>query len=107
MSDARGLYREAFDHFVNDRVEEAIAGYRRALELDPALAIAWNALAVALERRGELDEAIEAAERLVELEPEDALSHTSLSRLYQQKGRIPDAEREQALAARLSARASS
>lgn len=105
MSDeARTVYREAFDHFVNDRLEEALAGYRRALELDPELAIAWNALAMALEKQGDLDGAIEAAERLVRLDPDDALGHTSLSRFYQRKGMIPEAEREQALAQQLSQR---
>ena len=104
MADARAIYREGFDHFVNDRLPEAIAGYRQALEADPELAIAWNALAIALERSGELDAAIDAAKRLIELEPDEPLSHTSLSRLYQQKGMIPEAEDEQALAMRLTQR---
>jgi Flp pilus assembly protein TadD len=104
MSDARALYREGFDHFVNDRLTEAIAGYRQALAADPNLAIAWNGLTIALERSGDLDGAIEAAKRLIELEPDEALSHTSLSRLYQQKGMIPEAEDEQALAMRLTMR---
>jgi len=102
--DARTVYRDAFQHFVNDRLDEALAGYRRALELDPELALAWNALAMALEKKGDLDGAIEAAERLVRLDPDDALGHTSLSRFYQRKGMIPEAEREQALAQQLSQR---
>lgn len=102
--DARAVYRDAFQHFVNDRLDEALAGYRRALELDPELGLAWNALAMALEKKGDLDGAIEAAERLVHLDPDDALGHTSLSRFYQRKGMIPEAEREQALAQQLSQR---
>jgi tetratricopeptide (TPR) repeat protein len=102
--DARAVYRDAFQHFVNDRLDEALAGYRHALELDPELTLAWNALAMALEKKGDLDGAIEAAERLVRLDPDDALGHTSLSRLYQRKGMIPEAEREQALAHQLSQR---
>jgi superkiller protein 3 len=102
MSEARTLQREAFAHFAAGRVEEAVAGYRRAVELDPKLAIAWNGLAMALERAGDLDAAIAAARRLIELEPDEALGHTSLSRFYQQKGMIPEAEDEKAIATRLA-----
>jgi len=104
MSDARALYKEAFDHFVNDRLDDAVAGYRAALESDPSLAIAWNGLAMALAQQGDLDGAIAAARKLVELEPDDPLSHTSLSMFYQRKGMIPEAEEEKAMAMRLGMR---
>jgi Flp pilus assembly protein TadD len=102
VSDARTLQREAFGHFAAGRIDEAVAGYRRAVALDPKLAIAWNGLAMALEKAGDLDGAIEAARRLIELEPDEALGHTSLSRFYQQKGMIPEAEDEKALATKLA-----
>ena len=102
MSDARAQQREAFSHFAAGRIDEAVAGYRRALELDPKLAIAWNGLAMTLEKAGDLDGAIAAAHRLIELEPDDALGHTSLSRFYQQKGMIPEAEDEKAIATKLA-----
>ena len=102
MSDARALQREAFGHFAAGRIDEAVAGYRRALELDPKLAIAWNGLAMTLEKKGDLDGAIAAAQRLLELEPDEALGHTSLSRFYQQKGMIAEAEHEKALATQIA-----
>ena len=105
-SDARALQREAFQHFVAGRLDEAVAGYRSALASDAGLAIAWNGLAMVLERKGDLDGAIEAAQRLVELEPEEALGHTSLSRFYQQKGWIERAEAEKALATKFAMKAS-
>ena len=101
MSEARALYKEAFSHYVEGQLDEAVAGYRRAIEADAELAIAWNGLAMALERSGDIDGAIEAAQRLIELEPDDVLAHTSLSRFYQRKGMIPEAEMEQAKAAQL------
>ena len=104
MSDAKAIYREGFQHFANDRLDEAIESYRRALELEPALAIAWNGLSMAYRQRageGDLDRAIEAGRRLIELEPDDPLNHTNLSILYQQKGMIPEAEDEKALAMKL------
>jgi tetratricopeptide (TPR) repeat protein len=102
MSDARAQSREAFSHFVAGRLDEAAAGYRAALAADPKLAIAWNGLAMVLDRQGDLDGAIEAARKLVELEPDEALGHTSLSIFYQRKGLIREAEDEKAIATRLA-----
>jgi Flp pilus assembly protein TadD len=104
MSEARALYKQAFDAFVAGRLDEAVAGYRRAVAADPGLAIAWNGLAMALAQQGDLDGAIEAGHRLVELEPDEPLGHTSLSIFYQRKGMIREAEDEKAAAARLSMR---
>jgi Flp pilus assembly protein TadD len=105
-TDARALQREAFQHFVAGRLDEAVAAYQRAIASDASLAIAWNGLAMVLERKGDLDGAIAAAQRLVELEPEEALGHTSLSRFYQQKGWIERAETEKALATKLAMKSS-
>lgn len=101
MPDARAIYKEGFVRFAEDRIDEAIAKYREALEIDPKLAIAWNGLSMALRQQGDLDGAIAAAQRLVELEPEDPLSHTNLSILYQRKGMIAEAEDEKAQAMQL------
>jgi tetratricopeptide (TPR) repeat protein len=103
--DARARQKAAFQHFVAGRLDEAVAGYRAALALEPNLAIAWNGLAMVLERQGDLDGAIEAAQRLAELEPDDALAHTSLSRFYQRKGWIERAEDEKAIAIKLAMKA--
>lgn len=104
MKNARTVYREGFDHFVRGDINEAIASYRTALDLDERLAIAWTGLSIALARQGDLDAAIEAGRRLIELEPEDPLSHTNLSRLLQQDGLIPEAEEERAIAMELQAK---
>jgi tetratricopeptide (TPR) repeat protein len=101
MPDARALYRTAFEHFANERLDEAIAAYREAVAADPGLAIAWRGLAMALAQREDLDAAIEAGLRVAALEPDDPLSHTSLSMFYMRKGLIPEAEEEKAIAMRL------
>ena len=103
MPDARALYREGFEHFAENRIDEAIDCYRRAVDADPGLALAWSGLSMTLKRKGDLDGAIEAGRKIVELEPEDPLSHTNLSILYQAKGMIQEAEDEKALALQLQA----
>jgi superkiller protein 3 len=101
MSDARALQREAFQALASGRLPEAIDLYRRALALDPKLAIAWNGLSRALLQHGDLAGATEAGKRLVELEPDEPLNHTNLSILYQSQGLIPEAEEEKAIAMQL------
>jgi tetratricopeptide (TPR) repeat protein len=96
--EAKALYKRGFDHFANDRHDEAIALYEQALRLDPELAIAWNGLSLAHRQKGDLPAAIEAGRRLIALEPDDALSHTNLSILFQRSGMIPEAEEEKAIA---------
>jgi tetratricopeptide (TPR) repeat protein len=104
-SPARALCKEAFGLFAKNQLEESVACYRRAIEADPRLAIAWNGLSLVLARQGKLDAAIDAAEKLVELEPDDALSHTNLSRILMQKGLIPEAEDAKARAMSLQMKA--
>ena len=107
MPDARALYREGFQHFAEDRIDEAIDCYQRAVDAEPDLAIAWNGLSMTLKRKGDLDGAIEAGLKIVELEPDDPLSHTNLSILYQAKDMIQEAEDEKALAMQLQLKAES
>jgi tetratricopeptide (TPR) repeat protein len=101
MSDARTLCKEAFQNFAEGHIDEAIDCYRRAVEDDPKLPIAWSGLSKTLQRKGDLDGAVQAALKLADLEPKDPLSHTNLSILYQEKGLIQEAEDEKALAMQL------
>ena len=57
------------------RVEEGLEHARRAVELRPGFAAAWDTLGVTLARAGRSDEAREAFERALELNPELKLSH--------------------------------
>jgi Flp pilus assembly protein TadD len=101
MSEARTHYKAGIDHFAHGRTAEAVECYRKALALNEGMAMAWNGLAMALAKQGELDAAIEAARRYAALDPDEPLAHTSLSMLYQQKGMIPEAEQEKALSMQL------
>ena len=102
MSEAKTHYKSGFERFLAGDYEGAVTHYRAAIESDPELAIAWNGLAMSLDRLGDIDGALEAGRKLVALEPDEPLGHTSLSIFYQKKGMIPEAEDEKALAMRLT-----
>ena len=52
-----------------EKLDEAIAAYRKAIELDPNDASAYNNLGLALRDQGQLDEAIAAYRKAIELDP--------------------------------------
>src|SRR5438552_14542596 len=78
--------------FAQDKLEEAVAAYLRALEEDPNHADALHALAMTYAHQEKVDQAIEVAKRLIEVAPDNELAYTSLSIFYQQKGMIAEAE---------------
>lgn len=80
------------EHFAQDRLDDAVAAYLRALDDDPNYADALHALAMTYAHQEKLDEAIEMGKKLVEIAPDDELAYTSLSIFYQQKGMIAEAE---------------
>jgi len=89
---AEDHYYAGIDFFGEGKLDDAIAEYNRALELDPKFADALHGLAQAYHAKKDFDHAIEAAERIVVLNPDDILGWTAISRAYQQKGMVPEAE---------------
>lgn len=92
---AQRLYFGALKKHRNKDYEGAIADLKEALELDPSLADAWEALGVIYEKSDRLDEAIAATQKLVEIQPDEVMGHTNLSRFYMKKGWTEKAEEEQ------------
>ena len=80
------------DFFVEEKFDEAVAAYLRALDEDPNYADALHALAMTYSHQEKFDQAMEVGERLVEATPDDVLAYTSLWIFYQQKGLIAEAE---------------
>ncbi|MBI2364402.1 MAG: tetratricopeptide repeat protein [Deltaproteobacteria bacterium] len=91
-------YNQGMEFFAQDKLEEAIAAYQRALEEDANYADALHALAMSYAQLGRLEEAIATGKRLIEVAPDDELAYTSLSIFYQQKGMIAEAEQVSAQA---------
>ena len=86
------FYNQGMEHFAEDRLDDAVAAYLRALEEDANYADALHALAMTYAHQEKFDQAIEIGKRLIAAAPEDELAYTSLSIFYQQKGMITEAE---------------
>ena len=85
-------YNEGMEFFAQEKLDEAVEAYKRALAEDPNYADALHALAMTYAHQDKLDDAIEVGKRLIDAAPEDELAYTSLSIFYQQKGMIAEAE---------------
>lgn len=85
-------YNQGMEHFAQERLDDAVAAYLRALDEDPDYADALHALAMTYAHQDKLDQAIDVAKRLITAAPDDELAYTSLSIFYQQKGMIAEAE---------------
>ena len=96
------LFDEANGHLALGELDEAVALYRRCVEIDPDCFDAWHALGMGLMKIGELREAIGCGLKAVTLRPNDLLARTSLSQMYVRDGNIPEAESAKANARILS-----
>jgi Tfp pilus assembly protein PilF len=54
---------------------EAIFRWKRAVELDPGYAAAWNNLAIAYEHEGQFESARDAYEKALKLDPNNTFIH--------------------------------
>jgi|SRR5580658_5575262 tetratricopeptide (TPR) repeat protein len=89
---AEDHYYAGIDLFGEGKLDEAIAEYHKALELDPRFTDALHGLAQAHYKRENFDAAIDASQRILSFDADDILAITTISRSYQRKGMIPEAE---------------
>ena len=87
-------FEQAVNAFGDDKLDEAIDNYKKALEIDPGYQDALHGLGMAQFNHGKVEDAIATAKRLIEIDQDDILAHTSLSMFYQSQGRIEEAEKE-------------
>jgi Flp pilus assembly protein TadD len=76
------------------KLAEAIAEFRRAVELDRNYVGAQRNLGYAYDRQGQIEEAVAAYRKAIELEPGDAVTHNNLGVLYDRKGMYGEAIEE-------------
>ena len=73
------------------RLDEAIAHFRRAVEIEPSYANAHNNLGNALLRKGSLDEAIVHFKKAAAIQPGFAVTHYNLGNALFRKGEVDEA----------------
>ncbi len=73
------------------KLDEAIAAYRKAIELDPKYANAHINLGNALRNQGKLDEAIACFRKAIELDPKSAIAHNNLGLALRDQGKLDEA----------------
>ena len=101
MPDVEDLYDQAVDLYADEKYDEAIETYRKALEIDPRFTDAVHGIAMCYQAKGDIDMAIEVTRKHIEQDPEDILAFTNLSMFLQKKGMVPEAEAAGAEARRL------
>lgn len=76
-ADARSEARQQVEFGIkvaqNGLWKEAAYRWKKAVELDPTYAAAWNNLAIAYEQQGDFDNAQEAYEKAVSLDPDNLM----------------------------------
>jgi tetratricopeptide (TPR) repeat protein len=73
------------------RLDEAIAEFRKAIELNPHYAMGHSNLGAALNRKGYSDEGIAQCRWALEIKPNDADAHYNLGIIYLDQGRLAEA----------------
>lgn len=102
MSELDSLFDDANGHLAVGELDQAIAGYRACVDIDPSFFDGWHALGMALMKSGHIKEAIGCGLQAVTLRPNDLLAWTALSQMYVRDGNIPEAEGAKANARILS-----
>jgi tetratricopeptide (TPR) repeat protein len=72
-------------------VDEAIAQYQKALQINPDHAQAHYNLGIALLEKDRVDEAIVQYQKALETDPDSAQTHNNLASALMQKGRVDEA----------------
>jgi Flp pilus assembly protein TadD len=88
------LYDAAWDLTEKGRVNEALAAWTRALQIDPEDVKARNNFAGLLLRQGKLDEAAAHFRKTLEINPEFTEVRNNLGLILMQKGRLDEAVAE-------------
>ena len=74
-----------------NQLDEAIAAFRKAIEIDPRFAAAYNNLGIALHRKNQLDEAIAAYRKAIDLDRKTAPAYTNLGNALRDKNQLDEA----------------
>ena len=89
---SRKVFEKATGAHHKGRLDEAIAGYVKALEIDPESSQALNNMGVALRAKGAFHAAVASYHRAIEIMADDPGSHSNLGNALRALGRHGEAE---------------
>ncbi|MEC9454076.1 MAG: tetratricopeptide repeat-containing glycosyltransferase family protein [Pseudomonadota bacterium] len=89
---SRKVFEKATGAHHKGRLDEAIAGYVKALEIDPESSQALNNMGVALRAKGAFHAAVASYHRAIEIKADDPGSHSNLGNALRALGRHGEAE---------------
>ena len=90
---AARLVREGTDAAQSGQMDEAATAFRKATDLDPTDAEAWNSLGVVLVRAGDTGKGIECFRRALRAVPGHSEAHRNLAVALDRQGRMAEATR--------------
>jgi tetratricopeptide (TPR) repeat protein len=87
------LMRAGIEAGQSGELDQAVAAFRKAVELDPTDALAWDSLGVVLIRAGDEARGVEAFRRALRAVPGHAEAHRNLAVVLDRQGRGAEAAR--------------
>ena len=81
-------YNLGVAYYHDGKIEQAIAAYQTAIQLEPNFADAYGGLGVIYWRTGDLDAAIRHCQKAIKIAPENIEFHQNLTQIYWQKGDV-------------------
>ena len=78
-------------NYAQNKLEEAIAAYNKALLIKPDYAAAYSNRGLALKQLGQLDEAIASFDKAIQLKPDSAAAYSNRGITLKQLGRLEEA----------------
>ncbi len=89
--DARGYFNLGKEYARQQKYDDAISSYRRAIDLEPGLDEAYSALGAAYFDKKEFNSALPWMQKRVDIAPDDSLRQFDLANVYFQLNRYDDA----------------
>jgi len=77
--------------FKQGKLDEAIAAFLQAIQLDPKYVAAYNNLGNALKEQGKLEDAIAAYRQVIQLDPKLAAGYSNLGIALKEQGKLEEA----------------
>ena len=84
-------FEEAVDLFNQNKLDEAIEVFNRALSIKPDYVEAYNNLGIVLKKQNKIDKAIDAYTRAISINSSYVVSYYNLGNLYSEQGKLEKA----------------